>query len=122
MTHIDWLDLDWLDRREAADGRASRRRTIGDGRRRNPHAIDFQAKRTLRCNALVGLNGAAEAGAGFGQTFVDDCQQRSRRERLAQSARGAELERHTQEVRRRRIEIGKRVSDIAISGTVGARS
>ena len=59
---------------------------------------------------LALLDGAAEPQAGLGKTFVNDRQQRSRRERLAQAARGAEFERHAQEVRRRRIEVGKGVS------------
>ena len=59
---------------------------------------------------LARLDGAAEARAGFSKTFVNDRQQRSRRERLAQAARGTEFERHAQEVRRGRVEVGKGVS------------
>src|SRR5215213_3832135 len=59
---------------------------------------------------LVRPDDAADTGPGFDKAFVDDRQQRSRRERLAQAARGAEFERHAQEVRRRRVEVGKGVS------------
>ncbi len=73
--------------RKTTDSRASRRRTIGDG-------------------PLVRLGDAAETGSGFGKTFVNDRQQRPRRERLEQAAPGAEFERHAQEGRRRRVEVG----------------
>lgn len=43
-------------------------------------------------------------------TRVNDRQQRSRRERLAQTTRGTEFEGHAQEVGRRRIEVGESVS------------
>ena len=82
--------------RSAVSG-ASSRRTI-DRRRRN-----------IR-EPLVRLDDAAGTGPGFDKTFVDDRQQRARRERLAQAARGTEFERHAQEVRRRRVEVGKGVS------------
>src|SRR6185436_19581102 len=66
--------------------------------------------RQRKLQSLVRLDDAAETGPGFGKTFVNDCQQRSRRERLAQATRGAEFERHAQKVRRRRVEVGKGVS------------
>jgi hypothetical protein len=59
------------------------------------------ASRQQNIPSLVRMNGAAEAGACFGKTFVNDREQRPWRERSAQAARGAEFERHAQKIRRR---------------------
>src|ERR1700688_379270 len=59
---------------------------------------------------LSELTDAWKAGLGFRKTFVDHGQQRDLRERLAQTARRAELEGHPQEIRRRRIEISEGVA------------
>jgi len=59
---------------------------------------------------LSELNDAWKAGLDFRKTFVDHGQQRDRRERLAQTARRAELEGHPQEIRRRRIEVREGVA------------
>jgi len=80
--------------------RRSRKAVSGASSRRT---IDRRRRRNIR-EPLVRLDDAAEAGPGFGKTFVNDRQQRPRRERLAQAARGAEFE------RRRRVEVGKGVS------------
>jgi hypothetical protein len=49
----------------------------------------------------------SSAGVVFRQALVDRGKQRRRRERLAKAACGAELERHQQEVRCRRVETGE---------------
>src|SRR5260221_246683 len=50
------------------------------------------------------------AQSAFGKAFVDQRQQCDRRERLAQASHRAEFESHSQEVRRRRVEIRKGIS------------
>src|ERR1700730_10188400 len=66
---------------------------------------ELSALRSLRW--LARPDNACEAGAGFGETLIDDGQQCHRRERLAQTARRPEFERHAQEVRRRCVEVGE---------------
>ena len=61
-------------------------------------------------------------GFGFRQAFVDDAEQCRRPERLAQAARRAEPERHSQEVGAAQFWVGKAYPEIAISGTAGAWS
>ena len=58
----------------------------------------------------------------LGETVPDRGQQRIRRERLAQAARGAELERHPQEVGRGRIQICKGIARHRDQRMAGARS
>src|SRR5207344_949198 len=60
--------------------------------------------------SLSRLESSRNAGPRVGETFVDHRQQGRRRKRLAQAARRAELEGHSQEVRRRRVEVRKGVS------------
>ena len=51
---------------------------------------------------LVRLDRVAETGAGFGETLLTTASSAPRRERLAQAARGTEVERPAQKIRRRR--------------------
>ena len=64
-------------------------------------ALSVSAGNGMDPKLLNGPDNAREAETGFGETFIDDREQRHRRERLAQAARRAEFERHSQKVRRR---------------------
>jgi hypothetical protein len=61
-------------------------------------------------SALAQPDNASKVRTGFGDTLIDDSQQSNWRKRLAQAAHRSEFERHAQEVRRRRVEVGERVA------------